>query len=476
MSTERIDVAGASDEPPRRMARVVDRCTLVLDAPLRGSGVRTGRGLVEGHPVHLFATDPLEVGGALGEAGCAQIVATVRSAVDHRAPVVGIWHSGGARLQDGTTSLHAVGSVFHALVAASGRVPVVSVVLGAAAGGAAYGPALTDFVVTGPRGRVFVTGPDIVREVTGEVVDAEALGGPELHARRSGVVHLAEQSDDDAVGRARQLVRLLAGPAPGPPPNHEPVLDATLPSSTRSAYDMRTLVSRLLDPDDQVELQPRWATNVVTTLGRLGGQTVGVLANNPWHLAGCLDCAASEKAAAFVTSCDAHGVPMVVLVDVPGYLPGTEQESGGIVVRGARLLTAFSRARVPRVTVIVRKAYGGAFIAMNSRSLGATAVYAWPGAEVGVMYPSTAVGILHRRLLASTAASRRERRQAALARSYEEVAGGLDRALREGHVDAVIEPAATRQVVRAALEKARRPDPEVALSPRAPAGVTLRSL
>jgi acetyl-CoA/propionyl-CoA carboxylase carboxyl transferase subunit len=330
------------------------------------------------------------------------------------------------------------------------------VVLGPAAGGAAYGPALTDIVICGPRARVFVTGPNIVRQVTGEIVDADALGGPDLHARRSGVVHLAERTDEDALLRARDLALLFAARVTTPQAalTDDRTLEEILPASSRSAYDMRILIRRLLDAESQVELHPRWALNVVTTIGRLGGRTVGVLANNPWHLAGCLDCSGSEKAAAFVSTCDTHCVPLIVLVDVPGYLPGSDQESGGIVMRGARLLAAFSRARVPRVTVIVRKAYGGAFIAMNSRALGATAVYAWPNAEVGVMYPTTAAEILHRRLLAHTSPSRRSRRLDALAHDYLQLSGGLDRALREGHVDRVIEPASTRRTVALALDSA----------------------
>ena len=381
MSTERIDVPAAGTTVGH-VARLVDPGTLVLDPPVPGSGAWTGRGMVEGQTVRLFATDHLKHGGAFGETGCSQIVETLGRAVSEKAAVVGLWQSGGARLQDGTASLNAGGQPLPRIDRAAERVPLVSVVLGAAARGAAYGPALTHFVVLGPRGRVFVTGPDVVRQVTGEDVDGDALGGPDLHARHSGVVHLAEASDDEALDRARQLVRLLTGTGVRRRVEDAPSLGGFLPVSPRMAYDMRTLVARFLDSDDQVELHPKWAPNVVTTLGRLGGRTVGVLANDPCHLAGCLDCTASEKAAAFVSRCDAHGIPLVVLVDVPGYLPGTEQEAGGIVVRGARLLTAFSRARVPRVTVIVRKAFGGAFIAMNSRALGATAVYAWPGAEV----------------------------------------------------------------------------------------------
>lgn len=443
-------------DPVARLGALVDAGTLRVEPEVRGCGVRVGTGLVEGRRVVAFACNPDEGGGALGDAGCAAIVAAIGHAEADRLPVIGVWHSGGARLQEGVTSLHGVGRMFHALVSAT--VPLVSVVLGPAAGGAAYGPALTDIVVTGPDGRIFVTGPDIVRAVTGEAVDAEQLGGPQVHARESGVVHVATHTDDEALNTARRLVSLLASVdgIPG-----ETGLDtrmrAVLPASTRTTYDVHDVIRLLLDPDaPTVELHRSWAPNVVTTLGWLGGAPVAVLANNPDHLVGCLDCRASDKAAAFVGKVDRLGVPLVVLVDVPGYLPGRDQEAQGVVVRGAALLRAFAQARVPRVTVVVRKAYGGAFIAMNSRALGATAVYAWPAAEVGVMDPHGAVEIIHRRLLAGAPRPERARLLALLARQYERDTGGLDRAVAGGQVDAIIDPAATRQCVAAALRGSSR--------------------
>jgi acetyl-CoA/propionyl-CoA carboxylase carboxyl transferase subunit len=346
--------------------------------------------------------------------------------------------------------------VFAAMVRASGRVPQISVVLGPAAGGAAYGPALTDIVVMGPGGRVFVTGPDVVRSVTGEDVDMERLGGPDTHGRRSGVVHVVAPSDTEALVRGRELAELLARPGRVDPTGIGPAdLAGLLPDNPKRAYDVHPLITRLLDEDSTLfELHAKWAPNVVTALGRLAGRTVGVIANNPLRLGGCLDSTSAEKAARFVRMCDAFGVPLVVLVDVPGYLPGVGQEWDGVVRRGAKLLHAFAEAVVPRVTLVTRKAFGGAYIAMNSRALGATAVYAWPEAEIAVMGASAAVGILHRRKLAAAPPGERELLHAQLTAEHEKVAGGVNRALEIGVVDRVVEPAETRRVLAEALATA----------------------
>jgi acetyl-CoA/propionyl-CoA carboxylase carboxyl transferase subunit len=335
------------------------------------------------------------------------------------------------------------------------------VVLGAEAGGAAYGPALTDLVILSDKGRIFVTGPDVVRSVTGEDVDMERLGGPEPHSRRSGVVHLVTATDAEALSTARQLALLLGNqgtmPGAGRPGEGgegdivgDADLGALLPDSPRRAYDVHPLISGLLD-EPGIELHPRWAPNVVTTLGRLAGRTVGVVANNPLRLGGCLDATSAEKAARFVRMCDAFGVPLVVIVDVPGYLPGVGQEWDGVVRRGAKLLHAFAEATVPRVTLVTRKAYGGAYIAMNSRSLGATRVFAWPGAEIAVMGAVAAVRILHRRTLAEVPADRRHEAEAELAAEHQREAGGLRRAVELGVVDEIIEPAKTRQAIARAI-------------------------
>jgi acetyl-CoA/propionyl-CoA carboxylase carboxyl transferase subunit len=448
-------VAPDPRDPEDRLARFFDTGSMSLLAPRDTSGVVAARGTVSGTRAVAFCTDATVMGGAMGVDGCRHIVDTIDTALRERMPVVGVWHSGGARLAEGVTALHAVGEVFEAMVRASGRVPQISVVLGPAAGGAAYGPALTDLVIMGPAGRVFVTGPDVVRSVTGEDVDMESLGGPDTHGRRSGVVHVVTDSEQAALETARQAVDLLAAQGSFAPAEGEPETDlgALLPERANRAYDVKPLVAALLD-GPALELHPRWAPNIVTALGRLAGRTVGVIANNPLRLGGCLDSASAEKAARFVRMCDAFGVPLVVLVDVPGYLPGVGQEWDGVVRRGAKLLHAFAEAVVPRVTLVTRKSYGGAYIAMNARSLGATAVFAWPGAEVAVMGAKAAVGILHRKKLAAAPPGEREALHAQLAAEHERIAGGVNRALQIGVVDEVVDPARTRRRLVAALAAA----------------------
>ena len=442
-------------DPEDRLARFFDTGSMSLLAPRDTSGVVAARGTVSGTRAVAFCTDATVMGGAMGIDGCRHIVDAIDTALRERMPVVGIWHSGGARLAEGVTALHAVGEVFAAMVRASGRIPQISVVLGPAAGGAAYGPALTDLVIMGPAGRVFVTGPEVVRSVTGEDVDMESLGGPDTHGRRSGVVHVVTDSEQAALETARMAVDLLAaqGTFDSSPDEADVDLGALLPEQKQRAYDVKPLIANVLDGPG-LELHPRFAPNVVTTLGRLAGRTVGVIANNPLRLGGCLDSASAEKAARFVRMCDAFGVPLVVLVDVPGYLPGVGQEWDGVVRRGAKLLHAFAEAVVPRVTLVTRKSYGGAYIAMNARSLGATAVFAWPGAEVAVMGAKAAVGILHRKKLAAAAPGEREALHAQLAEEHERIAGGVNRALQIGVVDEVVDPKQTRRRLVAALAAA----------------------
>ena len=446
--------AGLRRDPQSRLEALFDPGTLELLFPADDSGVLAGTGLIDGIQSVGFASDPRLQGGAMGIDGCMHIVAAYDHAVETGAPMIGLWHSGGARILEGVESLHAVGLVFAAMTRASGKVPQISVVLGAAAGGAAYGPALTDLVILSEQGRIFVTGPDVVRSVTGEDVDMERLGGPEPHSRRSGVVHLVTSTDAEALDKARQLVMLLGHQVTSEEERlPDTDLGALLPENPKRAYDVHPLVGGLLDGPG-VELHPRWAPNIVTTLGRLGGRTVGVIANNPLRLGGCLDATSAEKAARFVRMCDAFGVPLVVLVDVPGYLPGVGQEWDGVVRRGAKLLHAFAEAVVPRVTLVTRKAFGGAYIAMNSRALGATKVYAWPGAEIAVMGSVAAVRILHRRTLAAAAADERQSVEAGLAAEHEKIVGGLQRAVSVGVVDEVIEPDKTRQAILDAIAQA----------------------
>ncbi|GAB3859954.1 acyl-CoA carboxylase subunit beta [Dactylosporangium cerinum] len=438
-------------DPEARLRALFDQGTLRLLAPRDDSGVVTGRGAVDGTPVIAFATDATRMGGAMGDAGCRRVVDAIDAAIRERVPVIGVWHSGGARLAEGVLALDAVGQVFAATVRASGRVPQLSVVLGPAAGGAAYAPALTDIVIMSDAGRIFVTGPELVRSVTGEQVDMDRLGGPEPHGRRSGVVHVTTRDDASALAAARGLAALLGRPGRLRVDDvAEADLGAFLPPEPDRAYDVRPLVDGVLDAPG-VELHAGWAQNVVTTLGRFGGRTAGVVANNPLRLGGSLDATGAEKAARFVRMCDALGVPLIVLVDVPGYLPGLGQEWDGVVRRGAKLLHAFAEAVVPRVTLVTRRAYGGAYIAMNSRSLGATAVFAWPGAEIAVMGAGTAVNVLHRRRLAAAAPEDREELRARLVEEQTEAAGGVGRAVEIGVVDAVVEPGLTRGRIAAAL-------------------------
>ena len=440
-------------DPELRLSRLFDPGSIEPLHERDKSGVFAARGIINGAPVVSYCTDATVMGGAMGTDGCRHIVDTIDAAVRERVPVIGLWHSGGARLAEGVEALNAVGLVFQAMIRASGRVPQISVVLGPAAGGGAYGPALTDVVIMSSGGRVFVTGPDVVRSVTGENVDMESLGGPDTHGRRSGVVHVVTASEDEALTAAREISDLLAQQgtfdlaAVGPDND----LAALLPANPKRAYDVHPLVAGILDVDTFVELHARWAPNVVTGLGRLTGRTVGIIANNPLRLGGCLDSPSAEKAARFVRMCDAFGVPLVVLVDVPGYLPGVGQEWDGIVRRGAKLLHAFGEAVVPRVTLITRKTYGGAYIAMNSRALGANRVFAWPGAEVAVMGASAAVSILHRKKLAAAPAGEREALHAQLAEEHERIAGGVGRAMELGVVDELIEPSRTRTEIVAAL-------------------------
>ncbi len=449
-------------DPLLRLSAFFDDGTVELLHERDRSGILAAAGAVNGVRTVAFCTDGTVMGGAMGVEGCKHIVDAYDLAIEEQSPIVGIWHSGGARLAEGVKALHAVGLVFEAMIRASGYVPQISVVVGFAAGGAAYGPALTDVVIMAPEGRVFVTGPDVVRSVTGEDVDMASLGGPDTHHKKSGVCHIVANDELDAYSRGRRLVSYFCQQGHFDRSRAEAGdtdLKALLPESSRRAYDVHPLVEALLDsPEDGgapfEEFQARWAPSMVVGLGRLAGRTVGVLANNPLRLGGCLNSESAEKAARFVRLCDSFGIPLVVIVDVPGYLPGVDQEWGGVVRRGAKLLHAFGESSVPRVTLVTRKIYGGAYIAMNSRSLNATKVFAWPEAEVAVMGAKAAVGILHKKKLAATAHEEREALHEELAVEHEKLAGGVDSAIDIGVVDAKIDPAHTRSVLTQALAEA----------------------
>ena len=447
-------------DPSWRLAQLFDGNDCELLHPADANEVQTAAGRVNGARVIGYCTDATKMGGALGMAGTRRIIEATEVAVRDRCPVIGVWHSGGAKLADGVESMDAVGQMFTAMIRASGRVPQISVVVGPAAGAAAYGPALTDVIIMAPGARVFITGPDVVKSVTGEQIDMEGLGGPETHSRRSGVAHVTAESEADAYLRARRLVTYFT--RPGLPELHRlgdgRDLRALLPESRRRAYDVRPLIRAILDSGGDGtgfdELQPRWAPNIVIGLGRLAGRTVGVVANNPIRKGGCLDSLSAEKASRFVRMCDSLRVPLLVIVDVPGYLPGVGQEWNGVVRRGAKLVHAFTDATVPRVTLVTRKSYGGAYIAMNSRALGATAVFAWPEAEIAVMGAEAAVGILHKKTLAAAADHERDALKSRLIAEHVLIAGGVDRAMQIGVLDEVISPHRTRRRLAEAFSAA----------------------
>ncbi|MEU3270481.1 carboxyl transferase domain-containing protein [Saccharomonospora sp. NPDC006951] len=427
----------------------LDKGTVSPLHPPGSSGIRTARGCLGDTDVVVYCTVPELKGGALGHEGCDRIVDAIGIAARSGCPVIGIWHSGGARLDEGIEALDGVGRVFTAMTHASGRIPQISIVLGPAAGGAAYGPALTDLVITAPEARVFVTGPDVITAVTGERVDQNTLGGPDAHSERSGVVHIAATSQADAFHRARRLIDILATPRrpfalPSPTGND---LSRLLPTDSRRAYDVKPLVEGILDHESFEEIQGRWAPNIVVGLGRLAGRSLGVIANNPLRKGGCIDARAAEKAARFVRMCDAFGVPLLVLADVPGYLPGTGQEWDGVVRRGAKLLHAFAESVVPRITLVLRRSYGGAYLAMNAAALGATAVFAWPGAEIEVMGAGAAVRILHRRRIEAVPVPERPALEVKLAKQHELRSTGTRHALELGVVDRVIDPHETRYIL-----------------------------
>jgi acetyl-CoA carboxylase carboxyltransferase component len=419
-----------------------------------GDGVVAGAGTVAGRPVYCYSQDQGFAGGSLGTAQAETIVRVLELAGRAAAPVVGFVASGGARIDEGAGALAGYGAIFRRHVALSGRVPQISVITGTSAGGGAYSPALTDFVVMTEGSRLFLTGPAVVEEVMGETVTMDELGGPRVHAR-NGVCDLVADGDQAAAELVRDLLGHLpqsSAHRPDPAIPQEPFgadPGSAVPADPRKVYDVRAVIRSISDSSSMLELSPRWARNMVTAMTRLNGQPVGVVANQPHHLGGVIDSAASEKAARFIGRCDAFGLPLVVLVDTPGFLPGTRQEGLGVIRRGAGLLHAFSAARVPKVTVVLRKAYGGGFITMNSRELGADVVLAWPGAQIGVMGARQAVGIIHRRAIEASPDPGGE--QERLAAEYAEQHLSAETAAAAGDVDEVIEPDETRAQLTWAL-------------------------
>ena len=442
-------------DPALRIAKLVDEGKFEYIVNPTDCGMVAATGSIKNNKVIIFASDATKQGGALGADGARVIVAAYKAAMAEQLPIIGIWHSGGARLSDGVSSLSAFGEVFSAMVSASGRIPQLSLILGPAAGGGAYGPALTDIVVLAPEGRIFVTGPGVVRSVTGEKIDIETLGGPDAHRKNSGVAHVIAHTEDEAFNEIRDLTSLFANQGTMNANIADTDLSIHVPDAHKRSYEVHPLIDAILDADaEKLELLPMWAENMTTVLGRLGGATVGVIANNPAHIGGALDSAAGEKAARFVRTCDAFGIPLIVIADVPGFLPGAGQEWEGAVRRGAKLLHAFAEAVVPRVTLITRRAYGGAYVAMNSKSLGASKVFAWPTAEVSVMGAVAAVRVLNRRLLADLPEDQREATELTLAAEHDKVSGGIARAVEIGAVDEIIEPNKTRSALAKAISEA----------------------
>ena len=442
-------------DPESRIARLLDGGKFEFLIPRIDCGMVAVTGDIKGNKVVVFASDATIKSGALGVEGSKVIVTAYKAAMGAQVPIIGIWHSGGARLSDGVASLDAFGEVFQSMISASGRIPQLSLVLGPTAGGGAYGPALTDIVVLSPEGRIFVTGPDVVKSVTGEDTDMAVLGGPEAHRKNSGLAHIIAADEDEAINDIRTLTDLFSNQGFMNADVKDIDLATFVPQSKVRTYEVHPLVEAILDTDaEHIELLSMWAPNMTTVLGRLGGATVGVLASNPAHIAGALDAAAGEKAARFVRTCDAFGIPLIVIADVQGFLPGAGQEWEGAVRRGAKLLHAFGEAVVPRVTLITRRAYGGAYVAMNSKALGATRVFAWPNAEVSVMGAVAAVRVLHRRILADLPAEQRESMELELAAEHEKISGGVTRAVEIGAVDEIIEPAKTRSALAKVIAEA----------------------
>jgi propionyl-CoA carboxylase beta chain len=428
-----------------------------------GDGVVTGYGTVDGRSVAVFSQDVTVFGGALGEVYGEKIVKVLDFAMKVGCPVVGINEGGGARIQEGVVSLGLYGDIFHRTVRASGVIPQISLIMGAAAGGHVYSPALTDFVVmVDQTSQMFITGPDVVRTVTGEDVTLEELGGARTHNTKSGNAHYLASDEEDAINYVKALLSYLpsnnldplpAFEAPAADDIDDSFLDTIVPDSANMPYDMHEIIRHLLDDGDFLEVHELFAQNIVVGFGRIEGYPVGVVANQPTHFAGCLDIDASEKAARFVRTCDAFNVPILTLVDVPGFLPGVGQEHQGIIRRGAKLIYAYSEATVPKVTVITRKAFGGAYDVMGSKHLGADINVAWPTAQIAVMGAQGAVNILHRRRLAK--ASEPEALRADLVQEYEDTLLTPYIAAERGYVDSVIPPSQTRAYVIKALRMLR---------------------
>jgi acetyl-CoA carboxylase carboxyltransferase component len=426
-------------------------------------GVITGWGTIDGRKVFVFAQDFTIFGGALGEVFAEKIHKVMDLALSVGAPFIGLNDGAGARIQEGVVSLASYGAIFYRNVQGSGVIPQISVILGPCAGGAVYSPAMTDFIfMVKGTSHMFITGPDVVKTVTGEEVTQEQLGGAMTHATRSGVATFVYDDEESCLAGVRYLLSFLPANNLEDPPTFDPTDDperscdeilGLIPDASNKPYDMKAVIEATVDDGEFFEVQPHFAMNIVCGFARIDGHAVGIVGNQPMVLAGCLDIDASEKAARFVRTCDAFNIPLVTFVDVPGFLPGTNQEYGGIIRHGAKLLYAYCESTVPRVQIVTRKAYGGAFVVMNSKSIGADLAFAWPSAEVAVMGPDGAVNIVFRKEL--EAASDPLTRRAELVEEYTERFANPYVAAERGYVDDVIDPRDTRRVLVRSLRMLR---------------------
>ncbi|MBB2771194.1 MULTISPECIES: acyl-CoA carboxylase subunit beta [Mycolicibacterium] len=440
-----------------------------------GDGVVTGYGTIDGREVCIFSQDATVFGGSLGEVYGEKIVKVQELAIKTGRPLIGINDGAGARIQEGVVSLGLYSRIFHNNIKASGVIPQISLIMGAAAGGHVYSPALTDFVIMVDKtSQMFITGPDVIKTVTGEEVTMEELGGGHTHMAKSGLAHYVASGEQDAFDYVRDLLSYLppnnyADPPryPSPQPtgpieetltDEDLELDTLIPDSPNQPYDMHEVITRILDDDEFLEIQEGYASNIIVGFGRIDGRPVGIVANQPTQFAGCLDINASEKAARFVRTCDCFNIPIVMLVDVPGFLPGTEQEYNGIIRRGAKLLYAYGEATVAKITVITRKAYGGAYCVMGSKDMGCDVNVAWPTAQIAVMGASGAVGFVYRQKLKEAAKEGQDvdALRLELQQEYEDTLVNPYIAAERGYVDAVIPPSHTRGYIGTALRLLER--------------------
>ncbi len=425
---------------------------------LHGDGVIIGTGTIYGAPICIYAQDFTVAGGSLGLMHARKITKIMDHALKMRVPLIGINDSGGARIQEGVNSLAGYGEIFYRNTMASGVIPQISVILGPCAGGAVYSPALTDFVfVVDKISKMFITGPSVIETVLGEKISMEDLGGARVHSEITGNAHFFAESEAECFEQIKKLITFIpwnnSTKAKAFPPK-EPIstnkIESIVPGDPKLPYDVRDLIRAIVDDSDFLEIQEMWAANIVIGFGRMNGETVGFVANQPLILAGVLDCDSSDKAARFIRYCDSFNIPIITLEDMPGYLPGVDQEHAGVIRHGAKMLYAYSEATVPKITVIIRKAYGGGYIAMNSRHLGADFMFSWPTAEIAVMGPEGAANIIFRKEIME-AEDQEAMRQEKVA-EYKEKFANPYVAAAKGYIDSVIEPSETRSLLLHALE------------------------